>query len=98
MIILNQQFKALIELRALAALKALSAESWLDENPCDSDALQEAKALARAVIVIDFDSMDQTELAAWYENNVGYNPVEDDPTISLAELRSNCKEMALIER
>lgn len=98
MIILNQQFRALVELNALAALKALAAESWLDENPCDSDALADAKVLARAVLDIDFDSMDQTQLAAWYENTVGYNPLDDDPTITLEELRTNCKEMALIER
>lgn len=98
MIILNQQFRALVELNAFAALKALAAESWLDENPCDSDALADAKVLARAVLDIDFDSMDQAQLAAWYENTVGYNPVDDDPTITLEELRINCKEMALIER
>ncbi|WP_421526903.1 hypothetical protein [Pseudomonas brenneri] len=98
MIILNQQFRALVELNALAALRALAAESWLDENPCDSDSLADAKVLARSVLEIDFDSMDQTQLAAWYENSVGYNPVDDDATLTLEQLRTNCKEMALIER
>lgn len=98
MIIPNQQFRDLVELNAFAALKALAAESWLDQNPCDSAALADAKHLARAVLDIDFDSMDQAQLAAWYEKTVGYNPVDDDSTITLEELRTNCKEMALIER
>lgn len=35
---------------ALEALEALDGNCWLDADPCDTDDLHEAKALARAVI------------------------------------------------
>jgi hypothetical protein len=46
----------------------------------------------------DLDRMDQDELCAWYEKNVGNNPIEDHPAMTLDELRANCKEMELIYR
>lgn len=45
----------------------------------------------------DFSTMTLPELCAWYVENVGYNPVEDDPTITLEHVRENCEEHALIE-
>lgn len=46
----------------------------------------------------DFDVMDMAALASWYEEAVGYNPVEDDPSTELETLRANCKELDLIHR
>lgn len=36
--------------------------------------------------------MNRTELAAWYESQVGYNPVSEDPSLSTEELLSDCQE------
>lgn len=33
-------------------------------------------------------------LNAWYEQNVGYRPQVDDPTMTDAELRSLCESVA----
>ncbi len=56
-------------------------------------AAEEAKRVEGASAV-DFDSMGLTELAAWYEQSVGYNPVEDDPETTEEGLRAICKELA----
>lgn len=44
-----------------------------------------------------FDSMKQAELSAWYMENIGYDPIKEDPLMSLEVLRSKCKEHALID-
>lgn len=36
--------------------------------------------------------MNRTELAAWYEAQVGYNPVTEDPSLSDAELLRDCQD------
>lgn len=46
----------------------------------------------------DFTTMDMAGLVAWYVQNVGYDPVEDDPTTELEELRARCTEMLEIDR
>ncbi|MBU0521641.1 MAG: hypothetical protein KJ643_05275 [Gammaproteobacteria bacterium] len=46
----------------------------------------------------DFTTMDLKDLAAWYQRNVGYDPVEDDPTTQLEDLRALCTEMLAIDR
>jgi hypothetical protein len=43
-----------------------------------------------------FDCMSLEELCSWYEEVVGYDPLEDEPSTQLENLRSNCKELALI--
>lgn len=45
-----------------------------------------------------FLAMKRGDLATWYKQVVGYNPVEEDPSITLEELREDCREMALIRR
>jgi len=45
----------------------------------------------------EFARMSLHELAAWHEEFVGYDPVDDDPSIELETLRENCRELALIE-
>jgi hypothetical protein len=46
----------------------------------------------------DFTNMDMDELVAWYVQNVGYDPVADDPSTDLEELRARCTEMLEIDR
>lgn len=46
----------------------------------------------------DFTSMNQDELVAWYVKNVGYDPVADDPSTELEELRARCAEMLEIDQ
>jgi hypothetical protein len=46
----------------------------------------------------DLTVMDMAGLVAWYVQNVGYDPVEDDPTTELEELRARCAEMLEIDR
>lgn len=46
----------------------------------------------------DFTTMDMAGLVAWYVQNVGYDPVEDDPSTELEELRARCTEMLEIDR
>lgn len=46
----------------------------------------------------DFSTMDMDGLVAWYVKNVGYDPVEDDPSTDLEELRERCTEMLEIDR
>jgi hypothetical protein len=38
--------------------------------------------------------MTRTELAAWYEAQVGYNPLQDDPKLSTEELLRDCQDYA----
>lgn len=45
----------------------------------------------------DFTNMNLDELVAWYVKNVGYDPVADDPSTELEELRSRCTEMLQID-
>lgn len=47
----------------------------------------------------DFEEMTMADLCAWYVENVGYDPVADDPKTELEELRARCRELAdLYER
>ncbi|SFU19389.1 hypothetical protein [Pseudomonas marincola] len=46
----------------------------------------------------DIDAMSLTELSAWYVEMVGYDPLEEDPSLEPAEFRADCKEYALIMR
>lgn len=32
------------------------------------------------------------ELAAWYEEQVGYNPLEENPDLTLEQLLKDCQE------
>ncbi|MBO4120631.1 hypothetical protein J5T34_07745 [Cupriavidus gilardii] len=41
----------------------------------------------------DFATMSQAECVAWYVDTVGYDPVSEDPTLSLDRLRRDCAEM-----
>lgn len=36
--------------------------------------------------------MNLTELATWYEETVGYNPYEEDPTLTREQLLKDCQE------
>lgn len=45
-----------------------------------------------------FITMDREDLAAWYQSTVGYDPTQDDPSITVEELREDCREIALIRR
>ncbi|HDQ4405504.1 TPA: hypothetical protein P8734_005702 [Pseudomonas aeruginosa] len=40
----------------------------------------------------EFAAMSLAALAVWYTFNVGYDPVEDDPTTTVEQLRSTCRE------
>ena len=44
----------------------------------------------------EFVGQDQGYLSNWYLNNVGYDPVAEEPNIGFAELVSSCEELALI--
>lgn len=44
------------------------------------------------------DSKSLPELSAWYVEEVGYDPLEDDPTLTPETFRADCKERLLIER
>lgn len=33
------------------------------------------------------------QLAKWYEDNIGYNPVKDNPSCTDEELRQDCLEL-----
>ncbi|WP_282366567.1 hypothetical protein [Pseudomonas sp. PS02290] len=46
----------------------------------------------------DFSTMDMNGLVKWYIKNVGYDPVEDDPSTDVEELRARCTEMLEIDR
>lgn len=39
-----------------------------------------------------FSRMKATALNDWYEQNVGYRPQVDDPSMTTEELRALCKE------
>lgn len=41
----------------------------------------------------DFTGMSRAEMAAWYKDVVGYDPTENDPTVTDEQLRSDCAEM-----
>ncbi|SOZ17350.1 hypothetical protein CBM2598_U10160 [Cupriavidus taiwanensis] len=41
----------------------------------------------------DFATMSQAQCVAWYVETVGYDPVMDNPTVSLDQLRRDCAEM-----
>ncbi|HBO6962796.1 TPA: hypothetical protein L4936_001544 [Pseudomonas aeruginosa] len=45
-----------------------------------------------------FDRMTQEQLSAWYVEQVGYDPMQDDPEQDLESFRADCKEYALIMR
>ncbi len=45
-----------------------------------------------------FDRMTQEQLSAWYLQQVGYDPMQDDPEQDLESFRADCKEYALIIR
>lgn len=40
----------------------------------------------------NFKTMSRIELARWYEINVGYDPIEDEPRTTLGCLRRLCHE------
>lgn len=40
----------------------------------------------------DFNNMTAAELSAWYVDVVGYDPLEEDPSMSLDEFRATCVE------
>jgi hypothetical protein len=84
---------------ALAGMLLLES-AFYEMTPLPDDKYQFAVKADRQDLLggPDFNSMDKSALGEWYKNEVGYNPVEDDPAISLEELRENCKEMDLIER
>lgn len=81
------------------ASKLVLESAFFEVTPLPDDAYQFAVKSDRKDLLDspNFDSMDRTGLAAWYENAVGYNPVDDDPTTELETLRSNCKEYFLIQ-
>lgn len=60
----------------------------------------EAVAAMTKGIVTDqaVDRMTATELSAWYLEQVGYDPLTDDPSLTLEAFRHQVKEHALIER
>ncbi|CAN7782698.1 hypothetical protein LJR296_008131 [Cupriavidus necator] len=41
----------------------------------------------------DFLTMSQEQCVTWYVDNVGYDPVKDDPALTLDQLRRDCAEM-----
>lgn len=44
----------------------------------------------------NFEEMQMTDLCAWYVENVGYDPVADDPGTELEELRARCRELSTL--
>ncbi|MDU4254591.1 hypothetical protein [Pseudomonas sp.] len=46
---------------------------------------------------VDFDTKTAAELSAWYVETVGYDPMEDDPSTEVEDMRGVCKELALID-
>lgn len=40
----------------------------------------------------EFTTMTLADLAVWYTINIGYNPVEETPTLTVEELRRTCVE------
>jgi hypothetical protein len=89
-----------IESATALAGRLLLASAFYEMTPLPGDEYQFAVKVDRKDLLDgpDFDGMGKSALGDWYKNVVGYSPVEDDPAISLEELRANCKEMALIER
>lgn len=51
---------------------------------------------ARDEGALAFATMSRDDLAHWYESNVGYDPVKDDPTITTEQLRSDVIEYARV--
>lgn len=45
----------------------------------------------------DIDRMSAVDLSAWYVEQVGYDPLIDDPTLTLEAFRGQVKEYSLIE-
>ncbi|TES72057.1 hypothetical protein [Pseudomonas syringae group genomosp. 3] len=40
----------------------------------------------------EFSTMSLADLAVWYTLNIGYDPVEETPTLTVEELRQTCTE------
>lgn len=40
-----------------------------------------------------FSGMGVRELCAWYEENMGYDPVADDPSMTELQVRELCREL-----
>lgn len=49
------------------------------------------------VEVRDFSAFDAKALNDWYEEEFGYRPQEDDPTLTTEHLRLLCEDMAVSE-
>lgn len=61
--------------------------------------LEVVAAMTRGVVTDQaVDRMSATELSAWYVEQVGYDPLTDDPSLTLEAFRDQVKEHALIER
>ncbi|MDD1011086.1 hypothetical protein M5G27_26805 [Pseudomonas shahriarae] len=106
-------FKMVTGTEAATALAARLVEesAFFQVTPLPDDEYEFAVKIDRESLLVDpvdspvgefedadFTIMDLKELAAWYLRNVGYDPVEDDPSTQLEVLRALCTEMLAIDR
>lgn len=63
------------------------------------DWLEVVSAMTKGVLTNhQVENMAAPELSAWYVEHVGYDPLVDDPSVTLESFRDQVKEHVLIER
>lgn len=75
--------------------KAAIAESLRLVPTLSDDASETAKAIPSDA---ELSNMNRAELAAWYKDVSGNDPLEDEPEIEFEMLLSDCKVLAMSER
>lgn len=55
--------------------------------------MEELRAMFKPKAEDKFDKMTLAELCAWYEENMGYDPVADDPSQTELQVRELCRAL-----